>query len=303
METLTGIVFDIKKFSLHDGPGIRTTIFLKGCPLQCQWCHNPEGISYQREIQFFSNRCICCGDCVEACPNQALSFNGNQRIHDPYQCCACGACADVCPAEAASLVGTQLTVAEVMTEIKRDLIYYDQSGGGATFSGGEPLGQIEFLVGLLQACNDSGIHTTVDTCGHVPYDRIERVRPLVDLFLYDIKLMDPDGHLRYTGVPNHRILENIQTLSNTNSRVIVRIPIIPGVNDDRQNLEQTGRLLASLKTIPEVSILPYHGAAAEKYHRMKTPYHLTALIPPSDSHLIEIAERLERYGLLVTIGG
>lgn len=303
MELPRGIIFDIKKFSIHDGPGIRTTVFLKGCPLHCLWCHNPEGISYKSEIHFFENRCIGCQDCVDACLNQALMFDGYQRIHDAYKCRACGSCAEVCPAEAAYLVGTPRTVQEVMDEIMTDLIYYDQSGGGVTFSGGEPLGQIEFLLALLTACQDNGIHTALDTCGHVPYEQIERVRPLVNLFLYDIKVMDSERHMRYTGVPNHRILENLTALSRSNSRVIARIPIIPGVNDDDENLNQTGLFLASLSNIQDVSILPYHRTATDKYRRMKANYQLIDLTPPTENRMIEIAESLEMYGLTVNIGG
>ena len=303
METLTGIVFDIKKYSIHDGPGIRTTVFLKGCHLNCAWCHNPEGISPLSEILFFENRCISCLDCVEACPYQAISFVDGQRIHDPDLCQGCGTCADICPAEATTIAGTQMTVAEVVSEIETDVIYYDQSGGGTTFSGGEPLYQVAYLEALLEACKDRGIHTVVDTSGHVPFENIDRIRSLVDLFLYDVKLMDSERHLQNTGVPNQRILNNLVSLGQTGARIIARIPIIPGINDDQDNLDKTGRFLASLGTLQDINILPYHRAATEKYNRMNNTYPLTEIKPPSGDHMAQIAEHLESFGLSVSING
>jgi len=303
MHPPTGIVFDIKKFSLHDGPGIRTTVFLKGCPLHCSWCHNPEGISPLAEIHFWDERCIKCHDCIQACENGALSLVDGLRNYDSKFCQGCGTCAESCPSESIKLIGTRMQVSDVIHEIEKDMIFYDQSGGGASFSGGEPLLQIEFIEALLIACKDRGIHTTVDTSGFVPYESIDRVLPHVDLFLYDIKIMDSKAHTKFTGVPNHKILDNLAELAETKSRIIPRIPIIPGVNDDLENIRETGEFLASLKSFSEVNILPYHRAAAHKYNRMGNDYFLKDVHPPTEEHMSKIALDFENYGFSVKIGG
>jgi pyruvate formate lyase activating enzyme len=303
MQTPTGIVFDIKKFSIHDGPGIRTTVFLKGCPLHCSWCHNPEGISPSSEIQYWDKRCIGCQECVEACEHQAIAFVDEQRVHYPDLCQGCGACAQACPAEAIELIGSIMTVSEVIEAIEKDVIYYDQSGGGASFSGGEPLLQTEFLRAVLKACKDHDIHTVVDTSGYVSFNNFSKIRPLVDLFLYDIKLMDTDRHIQYTGVPNQLILENMRELVKTGAQVTARIPIIPWINDDMDNIRQTGEFLRSLGSLQEVNLLPYHRAATHKYQRLGSNYLLPEVLPPSDSQMSRIAWELDNYGLSVKIGG
>ncbi len=303
MRTQNGIIFDIKKFSIHDGPGIRTTIFLKGCPLHCTWCHNPEGISPLTEIQFWSKRCIGCHECIEACQHRAISIVDGKPVRDPGLCQGCGACAEVCPAEATELIGRTMTVLEVMGEIEKDVIYYDQSGGGATFSGGEPLLQIAFLESLLKACKDHGIHTAVDTSGFVQFENFRRVNSLVDLFLYDVKVMDDDRHQTFTGVSNQLILNNLVELTKTGAEIIVRIPIIPGVNDGAENFDQFGRFLESLDKVHPVNILPYHRSATDKYKRMNNTYSLLDVNPPTKEHMTQIAEHLESFGLSVSIGG
>jgi pyruvate formate lyase activating enzyme len=303
MHPLTGNVFDIKKFSIHDGPGIRTTVFLKGCPLHCTWCHNPEGISPSSEIQYWDKRCIGCQECVEVCENRAIAFINEVRFHYPELCQGCGACAQVCPTEAIELIGSRMTVLEVMEAIEKDVIYYDQSNGGVTFSGGEPLLQTEFLEAVLRACKDHGIHTVVDTSGYVSFGVLKKIKPLVDLFLYDIKLMDTDRHIQHTGVSNQLILENLRELVITGAQVTARIPIIPGINDDSDNICQTGDFLKSLGTLPEVNLLPYHRAATHKYQRIGSNYLLPEVMPPSDDQMSRITWELENYGLSVKIGG
>jgi len=303
MQPQSGLIFDIKKFSIHDGPGIRTTVFLKGCPLQCSWCHNPEGISPNKEILFWENRCINCHECIQGCEHGALKVVGGRRDYQPGSCQFCGACADACPTEATRLVGTDILVSDIIREIEKDIVFYDQSTGGATFSGGEPLLQIDFLEALLISCNDYGIHTAVDTSGYIPYENINRIQELTDLFLYDIKLIDSDKHLHYTGVPNQLILNNLSNLSTTGNEIIARIPIIPGVNDDMNNIHQTGEFLAGLGTIKEINVLPYHHAAAHKYGRLGNNYQLPDVRPPADELMAEIALQLESYGFSVCIGG
>jgi pyruvate formate lyase activating enzyme len=303
MQSLTGMVFDIKKFSIHDGPGIRTTVFLKGCPLHCSWCHNPEGQSRKKEIWFWESRCLNCHDCVQVCEHGALSVVDGRRQYDPNKCQFCGDCTEVCPAEAVELIGQSMQVSEIIDEIKKDIVYYDQSEGGVTFSGGEPFLQIEFLEVLLEACKDYGIHTTVDTSGHTKYENIERTLPLVDLYLYDLKIMDNDKHLQYTGVPNTRILDNLTKLSSSGKEIIPRIPIIPGVNDDLDNIIQSGEFLASLNGIQEINILPYHRTAAHKYSRLGNIYTMSDLLPPSNDYMMEIALEFEKFGFIVRIGG
>jgi len=303
MQSLTGLIFDIKKFSIHDGPGIRTTVFLKGCPLHCSWCHNPEGTSSNKEILFWENRCINCHECILACEHGALKAVSGRREYQPTSCHFCGACADACPTEATRLVGTDIQVSEIIQEIEKDIVFYDQSTGGATFSGGEPLLQIDFLESLLISCIEHGIHTAVDTSGYVPFENINRVQEFTDLFLYDIKLMDSDKHLQYTGVRNQLILENLSLLSKTGIDIIARIPIIPGVNDDFDNIHQTGEFLAGLGTIKEINILPFHNAAAHKYGRLGSKYLLPNVHPPAEELMLEIEMQLEKYGFIVGIGG
>jgi pyruvate formate lyase activating enzyme len=300
---ISGTVFDIKKFSIHDGPGIRTTVFLKGCPLSCVWCHNPEGISPSPEIHHWDNRCIACGDCAAVCPQNAITFVDGKRRWETQLCVQCGACAVVCPAEAVQRIGDRMTVSDVLSEIEKDALYYDQSGGGVTFSGGEPLNQIRFLIALLQACKAVGIHTAVDTCGFAAAESIRKIIPVTDLFLYDLKFIDTEKHQRYTGVSNDQILDNLRQLAASAQEIIVRIPVIPGINDDPGNISDTGAFLASLENIQRVDLLPYHNIASDKYARKQSVYSTRDIEPPPDAHLASIAEELGRYGLSVTVGG
>jgi pyruvate formate lyase activating enzyme len=299
----TGIVFDIKKFSIHDGPGIRTTVFFKGCPLRCWWCHNPEGLTPEPELMIQASRCIKCGACLVICTHGAISWNGNEAITDAEKCVRCGACVAACYAEARQIVGREMTVPEVMAEIERDVPFYDESGGGVTFSGGEPLLQRDFLLELLRACKARGIHTAVDTCGSAPWEVLDSVREFVDLFLYDLKLIDDTLHRKFTGVSNALILSNLQALSQHGHGIIVRLPLIPGINDDEENLHQIGSFAAALPHLTRIDVLPYHGLGDEKYSRLEKRYSLSETRPPADAQVAEVARILEGFGLQASVGG
>jgi pyruvate formate lyase activating enzyme len=300
---ITGIVFDIKKFSIHDGPGIRTTVFFKGCPLSCWWCHNPEGQSPAPELVLRESRCIRCGACLEVCAQSAISWDGDVVFTDREKCVLSGACVEACYAEAREIVGREMTVAQVMAEIERDVAFYDQSGGGVTFSGGEPLSQPGFLLALLRACNEKGIHTAMDTCGFATWETLDSIRKHVDLFLYDLKLMDEAKHREFTGASNELILRNLQRLSARGHNIFLRVPIIPGINDNAENIRQIGAFAAALPHLKRVDILPYHRAAAEKYHRLNKVYGLPETRPPSDERMAEITQILKGFGLRVKTGG
>lgn len=298
-----GIIFDLKKFAIHDGPGIRTTVFFKGCPLSCWWCHNPEGQSFEQELMFEERKCRGCGACLQACAQGAISMADGSLSIDKESCTLCGACVEACHPEALRLIGREVTAEEVMEEIERDRIFYDSSGGGATFSGGEPLSQPEFLHSLLRACKAREIHTTVDTSGYAPWEVLREIAADADLFLYDLKLMDDGEHRKFTGVSNELILENLRLLSEAGGAIIVRVPIVPEVNDDEAAISRIGQFLASLPTSPIVDILPYHRVGTEKYRRLSRLYRLRRSKPLADGELAAIARTLRELRLCVTIGG
>jgi len=298
-----GMVFDIRRFSIHDGPGIRTTVFFKGCPLSCWWCHNPESQQPEQEVMFHPNRCLRCGACQAACSHNAISLQEEIFLTDPARCQRCGACVTACPAQARELVGKPMTVAEVITQIERDVAFFDESGGGVTVSGGEPLMQPRFLKALLMACKEMELHTVLDTCGHASWKIIEAVRPFVDLFLYDIKLVDNQQHIRYTGAPNTQILSNLQKLAESGAKIILRAPLIPGINDGEEQLNQVAALGRSLPGVERLDLLAYHYAGAGKYDRLSLGYRLAHVVPPDAERMDQIAGFFRQNGLQVKIGG
>lgn len=298
-----GCVFDIKKYAIHDGPGIRTTVFFKGCPLRCRWCHNPESWKATPEPSFRQGRCARCGRCETVCHGKAITFPDGYPVTDVDKCVLCGHCTTECLAGAREIVGQQMTVAQVMAEIAKDVIFYDQSGGGATFSGGEPLMQANFLLALLNRCRALGIHTAVDTTCHAKGDLVQRVAQVAELFLCDIKHMDSQKHERYTGVPNDLILANLKMLAEMGKKLLVRIPVVPGFNDDAANIENTARFVQTLPTVGRIDILPYNRGGLEKSVRLAAGFDLMKAESPSDEHMAEIARALRGYGFEVTIGG
>jgi pyruvate formate lyase activating enzyme len=296
----TGMVFDIKKYSINDGPGIRTTVFLKGCPLDCWWCHNPESKSLKPELMYRANRCTLCAECVDDCPLGAISVNGVGTT-DRTKCDNCGICAEICYNGARELLGREMTVAQVMKEIERDVPFFDQSGGGVTFSGGEPLMQRKFLTEMLRACRAHDIHTVVDTSGFATWEVLDGIRGDVNLFLYDLKSMDDERHKQYTGVSNKLILENLEKLSAVGAKCAVRIPLIPGVNDDAENLHESGKFLARLTNIISVELMGYHEIARGKYEALGMAYRLPETKAPSTEKMQSAAKILEVFGLSVKV--
>jgi len=299
----TGEIFDIKKFAIHDGPGIRTTVFFKGCPLSCWWCHNPESVSQTTHRIYRPERCIGCKACLSACLNGALVESQKKMQWIAANCVYCRSCEQACPSEAVAFIGKTMSVDDVMAEISKDAVFYDESRGGVTISGGEPLLQTSFLLALLDACGDLNLHRAVDTCGYADTETLLKVASRTELFLFDLKHMDPDKHRRYTGVSNQIILKNLKNLSQYGARIVIRVPVIPGINSDDENIDRTGSFISSLPGVGRVDILPYHVSAKTKYKNIGVKNNAAHIRRPSGDCLQSIVRRLEKFNLLVKIGG
>jgi pyruvate formate lyase activating enzyme len=301
---VTGRVFDIKRYSIHDGPGIRTTVFLKGCSLRCLWCHNPESIEVGPELMHWPGRCVRCYACIKACPKEAIAKDAaGAVVVDRKICDLCGKCAEACLYDAMQMVGREMSVEDVLAEIERDKIFYDQSGGGVTLTGGDPFVQADFAEALLDGCRSRGIRTAVDTAGFSRNGVLDRLASKTDLILYDLKCMDDARHKELTGVSNAPIIENLRRLAAGRTEVWVRIPLVSGVNDDDDNIRRTIALLKSLKTIKKVGILPYHSGGLEKARRIGQESHFRKFETPSEERIAAVEAAFREAGFEVQRGG
>lgn len=298
----TGTIINIQKYCVHDGPGIRTTVFFKGCPLRCWWCHNPESHNPKHEIMFFQERCSSCGVCVKRCPENAIEIKDSAPVWDEKKCRLCGKCTDFCPNNAREYVGQDITPEELMKEIVKDMVFYEESGGGVTFSGGEPLLHADFLSVVLKSCKEKGINTAIETSGYAPWESFEKILDKVDLFLYDLKLMDNEKHKKYMGVGNEVILSNLKKLSSRGANIFARMPIIAGVNDDEEYINEAIKFLSDIKPL-QVNLLPYHKMGMDKYRRLNKDYKLSGMEKPSDERLAEIVDKFNKSGIKTRIGG
>ncbi len=299
---MQGTITEIQRFSVHDGPGIRTTVFLKGCNLRCFWCHNPETHRPEPELQLQLERCIGCGACLAVCETGAHQMVDGERAFERELCVACGRCAQECYAEALTLVGRRVDVAEVMREVMADRPFYENSGGGVTLSGGEPLLQPAFCEALLGACRAEGIHTAIETAANVPWERISELLPLVDLVMLDVKVLDQAVHRQATGVGNERILANVERLGATDKPLIVRTPVIPGVNDEPETIAAIAQFAARLPRLVYYELLPFHPMAASKYDGLGRDYAARSLKRPTPESMEQLAEAARVHGITVRCG-
>ena len=310
------LIFDIKRYAINDGPGIRTTIFMKGCPLRCVWCHNPESWDTHPQLLYKQTRCIGCQTCVNSCPNQALSFSASSSLYtlhstlkrDSARCTLCGRCAELCPTRALEVCGREWTMDELMAEVEKERMVMEQSGGGVTLCGGEPLMQPDATLAILRELGRRGLHRAVDTTLYAQPAVIDSVAAECELLLVDLKLMDSALHHRLTGVGNELILENIARLAAAGHDLRIRIPLIEGINADDQNIEATARFLSTLPSPPsplQVHLLPYHDVGRDKHLRMWSRYNPDniAMTTPTEERQQHCADLLRSYGFKVIIGG
>ncbi len=297
-----GIVFDIQRFSVHDGPGIRTLVFLKGCPLRCPWCSNPESQRLEREIMFIASNCIGCNKCLAVCPTGAIDLDLPSRVRRE-KCNLCGKCIEVCYAAALIMAGQEKTVEMILDELKKDNIYYRRSGGGITFSGGEPFIQQDFFEQLLAGCKANGWHTTIETTGFTTKKVLKRVLPLVDLVLMDIKHMNDQKHKKYVGRSNKTVLRNARLVAASGVQMIVRVPVIPQFNNDLINIRATANFAHSLGAVKELHLLPYHRLGQKKYGYLGRKYPFEGITPPTRSDMNRLKTVVESCGLRCSVGG
>jgi pyruvate formate lyase activating enzyme len=294
-----GIIFNIQSYSIHDGPGIRTVVFLKGCPLECFWCSNPESQNLNPELGVSPNLCKACGTCVERCPYKAVSLSEEGLpFTDPAVCILCGRCEIICPHNARKLYGKKYSIDQLIGKIEKDMPFFIRSGGGVTFSGGEPTVQYDFLLGALKACRKRFVHTAVETCGYMrDRTKLENLLNYLDLVLYDIKCMDGGKHERYTDVSNKLILDNAHLISSSGTEMIIRVPIIPGFNDSEDEMKRIAEFVLSLSSVEEVNLLPYHELGKTKYGMLNRTYGLQEAQGIPDSRIKELQAVMESFGL------
>jgi pyruvate formate lyase activating enzyme len=300
---LSGWVFNVQRFSVHDGPGIRTTIFIKGCPLRCLWCDNPESQRIEPQIVFWRERCIRCNACLAVCTRSAVVMDETEHkqvLAD--RCDWCGCCLQECYAGALEQIGRAMKVEQVVALVEEDRLFYEQSGGGVTLSGGEPTSQPTFTHQVLQSCQERGIHTAIETCGYAPWQVWQALVPHLDLILYDLKEVDPARHKRCTGVSNELILDNLRQLARTDKTIILRRPVIPGYNDDSESIHALARLAQEL-AVQEINLLPYHRFGQGKYERLGQEYPMGNLPSLKEDQVAGLRDILISYGLQVKIGG
>jgi len=298
----TGTIFDIQRFSVHDGPGIRTLVFFKGCPLACLWCSNPESQGFDAELLFDPGKCVACGGCAEVCPHRAVRLEADRVQYDRERCVACGQCVDVCYAEARTMAGKRVTVAEIVAEVRKDAPFFVRSGGGVTLGGGEPLAQADFARGILTECRAQAIHTAIETCGHVSWSTLEAMLPWTDLFLFDLKHLDTLKHRTHTGGDVDLILSNLRHLVAARSSVTVRVPVVPDFNATPEDIRAIADRVVSLG-IQELHLLPYHRFGQNKYHLLGRPYGFTGGEKVPDAALSRLRDVAADAGLIVRVGG
>lgn len=300
---MQGYVTNIQRYSIHDGPGIRTTVFMKGCNLRCFWCHNPETLAPRPELQVFPERCIGCGACFERCPQGAHAVVDGERVFRREMCRACGACAETCYAEALMLIGDLMTAGEVVAQAMRDLPFYETSHGGVTVSGGEPLLQLEFTRAILEGVRAEGVHAAVETNACWPWERMALLLPVVDLWMVDIKTMDDALHREVTGVSNKQVLHNTRLLADAGAPLIIRTPVVPGVNDNADAIRAVAEHVATLRTLVYYELLPFHPMATGKYRSLGMDYRAAKLERPSKEDMTSLADVAKGAGIEVRAGG
>lgn len=300
------LITNIQKYSIHDGDGIRTSVFFKGCPLKCMWCHNPETQNFHRQILTNREKCVGCGACVKACPNGAIRMEDGKAVTDHTLCNGCGTCTDYCLPNIREAAGKEYEIKDLVKELKKDLMFYEQSGGGVTLSGGEVMCMdMDYIEALVRALDQQGITVTIDTCGYAPYENFKRILPYVNTFLYDVKAIDNEVHKKYIGVDNDLILENLEKLSADQGRIYIRIPTVKGVNADDESMQAViDWLKAHDIHVAQVNLLPYHNTGSSKYGRLETEYEGQSLSAPDKEEMQHFMEMFQKAGFNNTkIGG